>query len=115
MTVWQQIKYSMSKIITECFGTFLLTMLYIGGRPIGLILGLWIITIFAWKISGAQLNPAITLAYMIRRDKDANHMSPTLGIAYILAQVLGAFCGALMMTFLAWGIMPLQPNTLGGL
>jgi hypothetical protein len=31
MTVWQQIKYSMSKLITECFGTFLLTMLYIGG------------------------------------------------------------------------------------
>jgi len=53
MTVWQQIKYSMSKILTELFGTFLLTMLYIGAGPIGLILGLWILTIFAWKVSGA--------------------------------------------------------------
>jgi len=114
MTVWQQIKFSMSKLLTELFGTYLLTMLYIGGRPIGLILGLWIITIFAWKISGAQLNPAITLAYMIRRDKDANHMSVTLGIAYIVIQVAGAFLGALTMTFLAWGIRDLAPNTLGG-
>lgn len=110
MTVWQQIKYSMSKLITECFGTFLLTMLYIGGSQVGLILGLWIITIFAWKISGAQMNPAITLAYMIRRDKDADHMSKTLGVCYILAQLAGAVCGSLMMSFMLWGIYDLRPN-----
>lgn len=38
-------------------------------------------------------------------------MSPTLGVAYIISQVLGAFCGALMMTFLAWGIKPLEPSS----
>jgi glycerol uptake facilitator-like aquaporin len=56
------------------------------------------------------MNPAITLAYMIRRDKDADHMSKTLGVCYILAQLAGALCGALMMTFMLWGIEVLEPN-----
>ncbi len=85
MSVCQQIKYSMSKLITELFGTFLVTMLFISNYQIGLVLGLWIITVFAWRISKAQFNPAITLAYMIRRDKDADHMSITLGICYMIA------------------------------
>ena len=57
------------------------------------------------------MNPAITLAYMIRRDKDADHMSKTLGVCYMLAQLAGALCGALMMSFMLWGIYDLRPNT----
>ncbi len=57
------------------------------------------------------MNPAITIAYMIRRDKDADHMSKTLGVCYMLAQLAGALCGALMMSFMLWGIYDLRPNT----
>ena len=48
---------------------------------------------------------------MIRRDKDATHMSKVLGVCYILAQCAGAFLGAFLMSFLVWGIYPLEPNT----
>ena len=47
-----------------------------------MLLGLWILIVFGWKISGSQYNPAITFAYMFR--KDNKKFPKPLGIAYIL-------------------------------
>lgn len=63
-----------------------------------LLLCLWVLTIFGWKISGAHYNPAISLAFMLR--KDVGHFPRPLGIAFIIFQFLGGFLGALMSWFL---------------
>ncbi len=48
------------------------------------------------KVSGAHINPIVTLSFVIRQ-----RMRPWLGLAYVAAQLAGAVCGALVL--LAWG------------
>lgn len=97
MTCGQMIKFSLSKLVVECFGTFMLTLFFYGNSQAILLSGLWILIVFAWKISGSHFNPAITAAYMFRRD--AKVFPKTLGVAYIVAQVGGAFLAALVLVF----------------
>lgn len=54
--------------------------------PTGAILVV-LIWVFA-PLSGAHFNPAVTLAFALRRD-----ISPGIGAAYVLAQVFGAILG----------------------
>jgi glycerol uptake facilitator-like aquaporin len=54
--------------------------------------------VFGWKISGAHYNPAISLAFMLR--KDVGNFPRPLGIAYIIFQFFGGFLGALVSWFL---------------
>ena len=49
------------------------------------------------RISGSHYNPGVTLAFMFR--KDTGRFSRWLGLAYILAQVLGALCGGFLSYF----------------
>jgi glycerol uptake facilitator-like aquaporin len=46
------------------------------------------------KISGGQLNPAITAAMMITRN-----IGPVKGLIYIVAQVVGSIVGAVILYF----------------
>lgn len=99
MTTGQLIRFSLSKLIVECFGVFMLTLFWFSGRG-GIILGgLWILIVFGWKISGSHYNPAITLAYMFRKDSKA--FPKPLGVVYIGAQIIGAFLAALLLLFLS--------------
>lgn len=91
------IKFSLSKLVVECFGTFMLTLFFYGGSQAIILSGLWILIVFAWKISGSHFNPAITLAFMFR--KDAKVFPKALGISYIVVQILGAFLAALVLVF----------------
>ena len=50
------------------------------------------------KISGAHINPAVTMVFLLFRK-----MEPRLGITYILAQLAGAVAGCLPL--LLWGQM----------
>jgi glycerol uptake facilitator-like aquaporin len=50
--------------------------------------------IFGAKVSGSHYNPAITVAFMFR--KDTGRFSRPLGIAYIIFQFAGAFLGGLL-------------------
>lgn len=109
MSCCQRFKISLSKLLYECFGTFLFAMLYITGANFPLTIGLWIITIFTYKVSGAQLNPAITFAYVLRKDPDARHMGIPLGLMYMGAQTAGAYAGALTMDFFGWGLAAIAP------
>jgi glycerol uptake facilitator-like aquaporin len=47
-----------------------------------LLLTLWVLTIFGLKISGAHYNPAISFAFMLR--KDVGNFPRPLAIAYIV-------------------------------
>lgn len=75
MSFGEMVKFSLSKLTLEFFGTMILTMLFITNQEGILLLGLWILTIFCWKISSAMLNPAVTLAFMLRKDAKKIHVS----------------------------------------
>lgn len=104
MTCGQMIKFSLSKLLYELFGTMVLTMLYIGGSQSVILAGLWIMTIFCWKISGSHFNPAISIVYIFRKDKGG--LPRGLALTYALAQFLGALLGAYLMLFFALDLMP---------
>jgi aquaporin Z len=55
------------------------------------------------KVSGAHINPIVTLAFVARR-----RMRPWLGAGYVAAQLSGAIAGA--ATLLAWGHLGREVN-----
>jgi glycerol uptake facilitator-like aquaporin len=60
-----------------------------------MLLGIFVLLIFAAKTSGAHYNPAITLAFMLRKETDSRFSRP-LGLAYILFQLAGGFLGGII-------------------
>jgi len=97
------------EVIGEIFGTFILIVLgdgvvaNVGLAPRALFSGWYWVTI-GWALavivavyvsngaSGAHLNPAVTIALALKRGFPAKKIVP-----YILAQVVGAFLGALVV------------------
>ena len=57
--------------------------------------GFFILLIFSARISGSHFNPALTLAFMFRRD--TGKFSRLLGILYIAAQYAGALLGSIIV------------------
>ncbi|MDB2390523.1 aquaporin family protein [Alphaproteobacteria bacterium] len=53
-----------------------------------------LITVFA-SVSGAHFNPAVTLAFVIRKD-----ISVQMALLYIIIQIMGAICGAMLAHFM---------------
>jgi len=106
MSCGQMMKFSMSKLIMEFVGTFFLTLFFISQGEVTILLGLWILTIFFWKITGSHFNPAVTFALMFR--KDDRKISVKLGIAYICAQLLGGYIGALLANFYTYNLVILD-------
>lgn len=107
MTCCERIKFAFSKLLMEFFGTFVFTLLFESQISSVILLGLWVLTIFLWKISASQMNPAVTLAFMLRHDNKKIHVS--LGLLMIAAQCAGAYCGALYWTFVSWSAPAMAP------
>lgn len=97
MTCGEMFKYSASKLIFEFVGTMLFTMFFTSGTQSVILAGLFLMTCFCWKISGSHFNPAITFAFMLRKGEAKFPVSR--GIMYIIAQLLGGYCGALLVNF----------------
>ena len=85
-------KESLLILLFEFLGTLLLTSLFnssfqaggeAGGDGAGLLCGFFVLLIFSARISGSHFNPAITLAFMFRRD--TGKFSRLLGLLYIAA------------------------------
>lgn len=81
-------------LLGELVGTMLLSMmlLTLGVQPLYLIFGAVCIYIAVVGISGANLNPLVTVGLMATR-----RMSVIRGVLYILAQVLGAWLGLIVI------------------
>ena len=52
---------------------------------------LWVLVATLGPVSGAHFNPAVTLAFAVRRE-----ISPALAVVYVLVQVAGCIAGALI-------------------
>ena len=80
----------------EFFGTALLTCIWnsSAGAPFLVFISFFVVLCMASNISGAHFNPAVTLAFMFRKDK--GRFRRLLGLLYILAQFLGGLFGAVI-------------------
>lgn len=107
MTCCERIKFALSKLIMEFFGTFVLTLLFEINANSVILIGLWVLSIFAFKISDSQFNPAVTLAFMFRADSKKIHFM--MGLLMMGAQALGGYCGALYWTFVSWHTTVMAP------
>ena len=112
----------MKKYISEFVGTFALTFFACGvavvvgcSTPAGLIatalsFGLVIVAMAysIGNISGCHINPAVTLAMVLD-----GRMETKEAINYIISQVLGAFCGSLILGLCLGSFKALGANTYG--
>jgi glycerol uptake facilitator protein len=105
LTGMQILRNSILKLFFEALGTAFLTLTFNSTQKLGfaqnqtaLLLVLWVMSIFGMKISGAHYNPAISLSFCLR--KDVGSFPRILAVAYIFAQIAGAFLGALISWFL---------------
>ena len=95
LTAKEYFLVNISKCFSELIGTAMVSYyIYVNkGRYVGILFSYWIITLFAFDISGAHFNPCITLAQMFR--KNSNFGDRRLkGILYIIFQFLGALLAA---------------------
>ena len=80
----------------ELVGTMLLTILMITlgvYQPLYVLIGMIGITMAVYAFSGAHLNPAVTVGMMASR-----RVSAIRGVLYIVAQVVGAWLGLIIMS-----------------
>ncbi|MBR1802303.1 aquaporin [Candidatus Saccharibacteria bacterium] len=83
-------------IAGELIGTMLLTMLMFTlgvYQPLYLMIGVIGITMAVYAFSGAHLNPALTVGMMASR-----RVSAIRGVLYIVAQVVGAWLGLIILS-----------------
>ena len=57
-------------------------------------MGFFVLLVFSARISGSHFNPAVTLAFMVR--KETGGFSRVLGLAYMLFQIAGGLLGGLL-------------------
>lgn len=82
-------------LIGEVIGTMIITMfcLLVGMyQPLYMVFMFLVATAITYRLSGAHLNPAITVGMMASR-----RVSAIRGVLYILAQVLGAWLASLIL------------------
>lgn len=107
----QTILESVMILVFEGLGTMLLTCLFmsclIGTAldSLAFFVGFFILLIFSARISGSHFNPSVTLAFMLR--KDTGRFSRWLGLAYMLFQMGGAWCGGIFAYFILKAQTPL--------
>ena len=93
---------NLSKFVVEIVGTGIMGTFYIlmGNQQAGMLLGLWVVTLFGLAISGSHFNPAVTIAVMLRKNSSFGSRR-LLGIIYIAGQFLGGIAAAFVSKFLA--------------
>jgi aquaporin Z len=107
--------YAWRRLFSELFGTFLLVTAAVGGAmvnarfggnvvsgPVRVVVPALMVTaviLFMGAVSGAHLNPAVSLAFALRGDFPWRRVIP-----YALAQ----FAGAILATLLLWALLGKQ-------
>ena len=104
------------KLICECLGTAVLCFLACGvavwsGNTVAIALAFGLVIVaMAYSIgniSGCHINPAVTIAMMVRKE-----ISVKEGLLYMCAQVVGAFVGSLLLALCVRGFGNLGGNAI---
>ena len=108
----------MRKYIAEGVGTMLLTLIACGvavtsGSLVAIALAFGLVIVAAaysiGNVSGCHINPAVSIALTV-----AGKMDKKECIRYIIAQIIGAFVGSLLLALVLNGFTSLGANGLGG-
>ena len=108
-------RYEWRRLFAEVLGTFLLVLVAVGGdmvnarfggqavpysaRVVAPALMVMAVILFMGAVSGAHLNPAVSIAFALRRDFPWKRVP-----MYIIAQ----FAGAVLATLLLWALLGKQ-------
>ncbi len=107
----------LKKAIAECFGTFVLVFVACGVAVVSR--ANWVATALAFglvivamaysigNISGCHINPAVSIAAAIRKEITWKEF-----FVYVVAQVIGAFLGALLLALCLRGFESLGGNAI---
>lgn len=95
LTIFKR-KNTYGALLGELIGTMLIAIIFIAmlqlNEPLWMLFSILAVILAVYKLSGSNLNPAITIGMMITR-----RMSVIRGVLYIVAQILGAWIGMLIM------------------
>ncbi len=90
-------KSTYGALVGELIGTMLITIIFLTmfqlNEPLWMLFSILAVILAVYKLSGSNLNPAITIGMMVTR-----RMSVIRGVIYIVAQVLGAWFGFLILS-----------------
>ena len=108
-------RYEWRRLFAEVLGTFFLVLVAVGGamvnarfggqavpysaRVVAPALMVMAVILFMGAVSGAHLNPAVSIAFALRRDFPWKRVPP-----YVVAQ----FAGAVLATLLLWALLGKQ-------
>jgi aquaporin Z len=108
-------RYAWRRLFAEVLGTFFLVLVAVGGgmvnarfggqavpysaRVVAPALMVMAVILFMGAVSGAHLNPAVSIAFALRRDFPWKRVPP-----YVVAQ----FAGAVLATLLLWALLGKQ-------
>lgn len=97
-----------SALIAEFIGTFLLTVIFMGtkGDPLYVGFGLAGIVLIVGALSGAHVNPAVTIGAWVTRK-----MTSLRALGYIVAQVLGATLAFTTLNLFLSAVPQTDPQT----
>ncbi len=121
---WQGLAIESRRLLAELWGTVLLTLVASGGAALHklhpqdvsaaaavIAPGAMVLAViyFMGSVSGAHINPAVTLAFALRRN------FPWVRVpGYILAQLLGALLAAAFLTYIIGPTAPALGSTAPG-
>ena len=95
----------MQAYVTEAVGTFFLVMVFgISGDPLTVGLTLMALVYIGYPNSGAHFNPAISLAFFLKKKLSLSDL-----FAYIFCQVVGAFFASFLIFEFANSVFYLEP------
>lgn len=95
LTIFKK-KSTYGALIGELIGTMLITIIFLTmlqlNEPLWMLFSILAVILAVYKLSGSNLNPAVTIGMMITR-----RMSVIKGVLYIVSQILGAWIGMLII------------------
>ncbi|MBD3617264.1 MAG: aquaporin [Gracilimonas sp.] len=101
----------MHAYITEALGAFFLVLVFgFTGDPLAIGLTLMALVYIGFPISGAHYNPAVSIAFFLKRKLRAADF-----LGYIVSQVMGGFFAAIVIYFLSSSVFYVEPPTDTGL
>lgn len=101
----------MRSYIMEAIGTFFLVLAFgLTGNPIAIGIILMALIYIGSRVSGSHFNPAVSLAFFLKRRIKGVQLA-----GYITAQLIGAVIAAYMIFMLTTSVYYIEPPSLTGL